>query len=258
MKELIVCADVAHEYNGHPAKLHQDVARQLILDYSNGGDRVLDPFAGIGTVPRVARRLGRVGIGIEVEPRFVERANELGTDLFLGDCSKVAPTLQPVQLILTSPPYGDTIGRSGDRNPHKTALAKQRYEEKRFGRVITKHATYGQSAGNLGALPFRRKHKLCFESAMPAVVSKVVPMLEPGGRAVFVVKDQRLGRRRLGAVDLFSFFRQCLESAGLVYEHRRVVLLPERMTTLHQRNNLKRWNIPIPNCEHVVVARLSK
>ncbi len=38
---------------------------QLIEKFTKIGDCVLDPFCGTGTVPKVAERLGRIGIGID-------------------------------------------------------------------------------------------------------------------------------------------------------------------------------------------------
>lgn len=40
----------------------------LVRSYSRPGDLVLDPFAGAGTIPRVALALGRRAIGYEVDP----------------------------------------------------------------------------------------------------------------------------------------------------------------------------------------------
>lgn len=43
-----------------------------ITQYSNVGDVVLDPFAGIGTVPLRAKKLGRVGLGVELSPTYFD------------------------------------------------------------------------------------------------------------------------------------------------------------------------------------------
>jgi site-specific DNA-methyltransferase (cytosine-N4-specific) len=50
----------------HLAPFPDELARRCILPTTLPGDVVLDPFAGSGTVPRVARQLGRVGIGVEL------------------------------------------------------------------------------------------------------------------------------------------------------------------------------------------------
>lgn len=54
--------------NGDPhlAPFPDELARRCILASTLPGDLVLDPFAGSGTVPRVAQLLGRRSIGIEL------------------------------------------------------------------------------------------------------------------------------------------------------------------------------------------------
>lgn len=50
----------------HLAPFPDELARRCILPTTLPGDLVFDPFAGAGTVPRVARQLGRVGIGTDL------------------------------------------------------------------------------------------------------------------------------------------------------------------------------------------------
>ena len=47
-----------------------------ILAGSEKGDIVLDPFFGSGTTGAVAKRLGREYIGIELNPKYCEKAAE--------------------------------------------------------------------------------------------------------------------------------------------------------------------------------------
>ena len=49
---------------------------RFIRQYTNPGDLVLDPFAGVGTTIRVAAELGRRGIGFEIDPDEADRARE--------------------------------------------------------------------------------------------------------------------------------------------------------------------------------------
>lgn len=53
-----------------------EIPERFILQYTNPGDLVLDPFAGAGTTCRVAQTLGRHFIGIEVLPDEAEKARE--------------------------------------------------------------------------------------------------------------------------------------------------------------------------------------
>lgn len=54
----------------HLCPLPFDIVKRLIGRYSNEGDLVLDPFAGLGTVVLEAVRLGRQGFGIELNPVY--------------------------------------------------------------------------------------------------------------------------------------------------------------------------------------------
>jgi len=50
----------------HICPLQIDIVERLINRYSNPGDTVYDPFSGLFTVPWVALRMGRHGIGCEL------------------------------------------------------------------------------------------------------------------------------------------------------------------------------------------------
>lgn len=54
----------------HVAPFPEELPRRLIKAYSYIGETVLDPFAGSGTVLRVAAGLGRDGIGYELNPEI--------------------------------------------------------------------------------------------------------------------------------------------------------------------------------------------
>jgi DNA modification methylase len=53
------------------------LVNRLIRMYSNPGDVVLDPFAGVGTVPMVALELGRKAIGKELKPEYFLQAVDI-------------------------------------------------------------------------------------------------------------------------------------------------------------------------------------
>lgn len=55
----------------HLAAYPEELAAFLISCYTNPGDTVLDPFLGSGTTLKVARHLGRSGVGVELNPTFV-------------------------------------------------------------------------------------------------------------------------------------------------------------------------------------------
>lgn len=66
---------LTHQIFRFPAKLHPPAARRLIDQYSQPGDRVLDPFCGSGTVLVEASTMGRHGVGVDVDPLSVFLTN---------------------------------------------------------------------------------------------------------------------------------------------------------------------------------------
>src|SRR5262245_4726867 len=99
---------------------------QMMLRYTKKNDWVLDPFAGSGTTLIECRKLGRNGIGIELNQDIAQRAGELiveepnpcnvTSEIVVGDAKTIdyRETLerfgvQQVQLIILHPPYHDII-----------------------------------------------------------------------------------------------------------------------------------------------------
>ena len=54
----------------HVCPLQLDIVERIIKRYSNEGDTVLDIFGGLMTVPMTAVKMGRYGIGIELNPDY--------------------------------------------------------------------------------------------------------------------------------------------------------------------------------------------
>ena len=50
------------------------LARDHIITWSNKGDVVLDPFAGAGTTPAIAREEDRYFIGYEIDEKYYQIA----------------------------------------------------------------------------------------------------------------------------------------------------------------------------------------
>jgi DNA modification methylase len=58
--------------SSHTAPFPEKLAHDHIISWSNEGDTILDPFAGSGTVGKIAKQLNRGYILIEKEPEYVE------------------------------------------------------------------------------------------------------------------------------------------------------------------------------------------
>jgi DNA modification methylase len=58
----------------HICPLQLDLIARCVRLWSNPGETVFTPFAGIGSEPYVAVKLGRVGLGIELKPSYFRAA----------------------------------------------------------------------------------------------------------------------------------------------------------------------------------------
>lgn len=74
--DIQLVKNVSAEKTEHPCPIPEALASRLIRILTNPGDRVIDPFCGGGTVPYVAKMLGRVGIGIEADERWFRIARD--------------------------------------------------------------------------------------------------------------------------------------------------------------------------------------
>ena len=60
------------EYENHPTQKPEALLERIIKASSNAGDVVLDPFSGSFTTSAVAVRLGRIGVGIDMNEEYFE------------------------------------------------------------------------------------------------------------------------------------------------------------------------------------------
>jgi DNA modification methylase len=74
----------------HVCPLPYDIVKRAITLYSNPGDLILDPFAGLFTVPMLAIKLGRRAVGIELHTEYYEVGLKYCRD---AEQEKLAPTL---------------------------------------------------------------------------------------------------------------------------------------------------------------------
>lgn len=111
--------------DNYPAKMNPDFARDMILMYSKENQIVWDGCCGSGTVPIIASRLIRFGVGSDINPKAVSLAREHAeketgkyVTLFkVGDARSediTNLTGAKVDLILSSLPFGLNI--AGDKN----------------------------------------------------------------------------------------------------------------------------------------------
>jgi DNA modification methylase len=180
------------EERAHPAKFPEELCEALIRFFTRSGMTVLDPFAGTGSTLVAALRQRRRAIGLEIHPEFARLAEArtrevaetagVGARVLHADARDLATIwgrekLPPVQLVLTSPPYWDMLGKSrgGSRSAHK-------------GRATQGLATtYSSDPNDLANLHDYRS----FLSATAGVLREAGEVLEPGRYLVVVAQNLR-------------------------------------------------------------------
>lgn len=68
----------------HPTQKPEALIERIVLASSHEGSLVLDPFLGSGTTLKVCQQLNRLGMGIEVNPDYVQMSSNRLQAEFLG------------------------------------------------------------------------------------------------------------------------------------------------------------------------------
>lgn len=128
------------------------IPHQMMLRYTKKGEWVLDPFVGSGTTLIECKRLGRNGVGVELNEQVVIKAKKLieketnnsnvTSDIIVGDSTEIdfkeilkKREINKVQLIIMHPPYHDIIKFSKDPKDLSNAPSVEKFLEM-FGKVV--------------------------------------------------------------------------------------------------------------------------
>ena len=94
------------------------MTKNFIEFFSKEGEIVFDPFSGIGSTQVGAQRCGRIGLGIELNPKYAEIANlRLNGKVINGALLNLKDILlkeniKKIDFSISSPPYWDILNRS--------------------------------------------------------------------------------------------------------------------------------------------------
>ena len=165
----------------HPSPKPPALMKRLIEFFTKRGGRVLDPFVGVGGTLLACSMTGRHGVGIDLSQEYLEIYYQASAELGLAvqpflcgdarDLGNLLGEVEPFDLVLTDPPYGNMLSRkrSGDR-------------KKRTGDDSpTPFTDRPDDLGNM--LPSQ------FYESLRTVIVQAMPYLKPKGYIVIFCKD---------------------------------------------------------------------
>lgn len=187
----------------HPAMFPAMLAERLIQCFTTTDEKiVLDPMVGIGSTLIAAKRLGKIGIGVELSEKYARIAQERlaktpgpgQATVYVGDARNLLDFVGPdmVDFAITSPPYWDILSqkRTADGRPVQN---------------------YADLAGNVGAI---RDYKE-FLQELGSIYRLVYKVLKEGAYFCVVVMDVRKGNR---LYSLHSDLAAVMQDIGFVYD----------------------------------------
>jgi DNA modification methylase len=177
----------------YPVELVEHFIKLLTLE----GDKVLDPFMGVGTTADACRFLNRNSIGFELNPEFYELAlkgpdsvdlknrtlHNTRVQIYNESCQHIRQRIEPeaIDLTITSPPYSNHL--------HKIAngFASYTYEKNIYkGQGRTLATPYSDSNSDFGNQTWEGYSMLVLE-----LMRDLYYVAKPGSFNVWVVRDYR-------------------------------------------------------------------
>lgn len=163
----------------HPALFPVELPRRLVECFlPPEGRLVLDPFCGLGSTVLAAHEMDRTGLGLDINPEYVERATarlgpcQHGCRVICASANTLLEHVAPgtVDMVITSPPYWDVLTRR--RSADRKAIRN-----------------YGDNTEDLGRITDYQ----AFIAALADVFGLLHRALRPGAYCVVVVMDLRKG-----------------------------------------------------------------
>jgi len=192
----------------HPAMFPSMLVERFIESLTTASQHVvLDPFMGSGSTLVAAQRLGKTGIGIELNPRYIALARkrlEAGLldhaaerpahSIHAGDARELLSFVKPstIDITVTSPPYWDILNQS------RTADGKD-------------IRNYGNLEGDLGTISLYKD----FLNGLQDVFELVHVAMKPECYCVVVVMDLR---KKSEFFPFHSDVADMMRRAGFIYD----------------------------------------
>lgn len=193
----------------HGAAFPLSFAKQHIAMYSKKGDLVIDPFVGVGTVLDAAILLDRKAVGLDINPKFIQLAQDdlprrHGVKAICDNALHLGKHVKPgsANLLITSPPYANLLKKV------KGAFA---YKWKEHSKIssIRNPPEYSTMPDDLGNLPYDD-----YLDSIAKVMQVTHKALKPTAYSLWVVKDFRDLPGGRPYVNLHGDIIACAEKSG--------------------------------------------
>lgn len=217
----------------HPAKLHLGLLQWIVDRYTQPGDTIADPMAGIGSVLIAALQQRHV-IAREIEPRWLaylhtnaariyEQAGLLAGRIDIAQADAREPWTFTADHVVFSPPYGCAASSTPNQRlflPYRMAIKTEHSYSDRWQQLIDNNSPgaagavqffYGNHPAQIGAL-----RDTAYWQAMTTIYTNAYAALGRG-HLVLIIKDHiRQGRRVTVADDTVAL----CERLGFVLQER--------------------------------------
>jgi len=191
----------------HGAAFPFTLAKHFISTYSKKNDLIFDPFVGVGTTTDAAVTLGRKSIGMDINKKFIKLAKtgpdsidlklvksakgklkmkSLEPKLICDDAENMKKYVKKnsVDLILTSPPYGNLL-RMIRPNFADKMLFKDK-DKKKVNRTVSNPQAYSNKKDDLGNMIYTN-----YLAKIQNICKLTFEIAKSNSYAIWVVKDYR-------------------------------------------------------------------
>jgi DNA modification methylase len=180
-EEKEISSRVSLNSDEHPATYSPTMAKSFVEFFTKEGEVVFDPFSGIGSTQVGAQRAKRIGLGIELNPKYAQIANlrlENPSKVINGNSLKLTSILKKnkienIDFSISSPPYWDILNRSTGsfEKTRKSKSLDVNYSDNK-----------NDDVGHINDYPE-------FINKCAEIYFQIYEFLKPGGYIVIIIKN---------------------------------------------------------------------
>jgi len=202
----------------HGAAFPFSLAKHFILTYTKKNDLVFDPFVGVGTTTDAAMLLGRKSIGIDINKKFINLAKKgpdsvdlkqlsfnknkiknQETKIIHDDALNILKHIkkESVNLILTSPPYGNLLRIIRPKFADKMLFSDTTNGNNKIDKSVTNPQAYSNVKNDFGNMTYS-----AYLENLQEIFKLTYQIAKNDSYAIWVVKDYRDIKNNIPYVNL--------------------------------------------------------